>query len=164
MSKRPLPLIMLASSCKVCGVLFGSIKDRANGGFSALCRPCYNKIKTPQHAAYVEANREWINASKGRTNKEKKELYKGMVFAAYGNICACCGLTTLEFLTLEHKKGGGRQHRIKRNYIGVYLDIIKRGYPKDDFCLLCMNCNFASREGRICPHELERRAQAIAVD
>src|SRR5262245_17032688 len=34
----------------------------------------------------------------------------------YGGCCACCGETQLEFLSLDHKNGGGCKHRneIKR--------------------------------------------------
>src|SRR3990172_5963982 len=34
----------------------------------------------------------------------------------YGGACACCGETTLEFLSLDHKNGGGTKHR---NEIGL---------------------------------------------
>jgi hypothetical protein len=78
---------------------------------------------------------------------------RSKIMDALGRICACCGETTPEFLTIDHIRGGGRQHRLRvKSQHSMYVDIIKRGIPKDEFRTLCMNCNFAYGHWGRCPH------------
>ena len=78
---------------------------------------------------------------------------KTQVVAAYGGCCTCCGENEMAFLTIEHLNGGGLEHR-KRvgSGSGIYRDIIRQGFPTK-FTVLCMNCNFAKRWGKTCPHQ-----------
>lgn len=72
---------------------------------------------------------------------------------AYGGECACCGEQEHVFLTLEHKNRDGKLHR---NTYGtsaqILADLKRRGWPKENYELLCFNCNRASWELGICPH------------
>lgn len=88
-----------------------------------------------------------------RKNREYVKRQRVELLAAYGNRCNCCNETTEEFLTLDHIFNDGAEHR--KNQVGgsrVYADLKKKGYPKDRYQLLCMNCNFAKRMGD-CPHQ-----------
>jgi len=79
---------------------------------------------------------------------------KQEVISAYGGKCACCGENGFEFLTIEHTRHDGKEHR---NISGqrVYTDLRKRGYPKDiGIEIFCWNCNMATRYGEPCPHKL----------
>jgi hypothetical protein len=65
---------------------------------------------------------------------------------AYGGCqCACigCGITQVEFLTLDHIKGNGASHR---NEVGkgahIYWWLKKKDYPIG-YQVLCYNCNAA---------------------
>lgn len=65
--------------------------------------------------------------------------------------CARCGESRPACLTIDHIKGGGRQHRLA---IGTgdgtqfYRWLLKNGSRKD-FQVLCMNCQWVKRfEGR----------------
>jgi hypothetical protein len=58
-------------------------------------------------------------------NKLKRET-----LMAYGGKCMCCGESELRFLTIEHTWHDGKEHR-KRTKQKVYIDLKKRGYPKD---------------------------------
>jgi hypothetical protein len=93
---------------------------------------------------------------RGRKYVSQQELID-----AYDGVCACCGETETAFLTLDHIGGGGRKHR--KTYAGknAALEIRKelkaQGWPKDKYRLLCMNCNFATRHGRTCPHQLKKQ-------
>lgn len=73
--------------------------------------------------------------------------YKGKViklesFQAYGGKCVICGDNHWEFLTIDHINGGGSEHR--RN-VGAgakfYKMLREQGWPKDEYRLLCSNCN-----------------------
>lgn len=71
-----------------------------------------------------------------------------------GGKCLCCREDDLRFLTVDHINRGGAAHRraVGGSTLRVYNDIKKRGYPKDEFQLLCWNCHMATRYGDPCPH------------
>ena len=74
------------------------------------------------------------------------------VFNAYGGaMCACCGETHIEFLSLDHIGGDGAAHRRQLAGKGLYLWLKTNGYPSG-FRVLCMNCNFALGKYGYCPH------------
>src|ERR1700741_5049216 len=71
----------------------------------------------------LEAVRRWNEEFKARNLEEFKQYQsdkgrayrfkiKAEMVAAYGGHCVCCNETRLEFLTINHKNGGGRQHRL----------------------------------------------------
>lgn len=79
---------------------------------------------------------------------------------AYGGKCACCGETNILFLTIDHKNGGGKQHRKEilgsSNACGdnFYKWLKKNNWPKDEFQCLCLQCNCGrSVNGGVCPHK-----------
>jgi len=110
-------------------------------------------------------NLEKFRAKEKRITTNRCQRYKQMIFEAYGRVCECCGETHEAFLTLHHKKDNGAEHRrLRRGAKLWYLDVIRAGFPKDEYGLLCMNCNYARRWGKQCPHELERRQSQIAAD
>lgn len=90
-----------------------------------------------------------------RTKKQKE-----IVVAAYGGKCVCCDETQIKFLTIDHINNNGTEHRKK---IGVLkggtpmLDwLIKNNFPRDNFQLLCFNCNCGGKKQGICPHQLAK--------
>ena len=85
---------------------------------------------------------------------------KDEVFNAYGGwICACCGETRKEFLSIDHINGGGNRQKKELKLGGgysFYCWLKREGFPSG-YRVLCMNCNFATRSGVICPHKTENR-------
>lgn len=76
-----------------------------------------------------------------------------------GGRCECCGLDDIRFLTIEHKTGGGTEHRNARDSYGVYVDIKRSGYDLAKYGVLCYNCNCASNaNGGVCPHKEEHES------
>jgi hypothetical protein len=77
----------------------------------------------------------------------------------YGGKCACCGETEEAFLSIDHISGDGREHRklIGTGGQAFYLWLKNHGYPKDNFQLLCMNCNFAKGKLGECPHQTKKQ-------
>lgn len=87
-----------------------------------------------------------------------RALKKEMV-DAYGGKCACCGETEIVFLCLDHPKGGGIADRTSRGgSAGLIRALQKAGWPKDNYRILCANCNLGTKLGQTCPHQLKKEA------
>lgn len=57
-----------------------------------------------------------------------------------GGRCANCGITDIRVLTIDHRFGGGSQHRRRnRSTLQYYQQILG---DLDSFRLLCWNCNW----------------------
>ena len=101
---------------------------------------------------YYERHKEQVHMRKIDWTRQLKEE----VIQEYGGKCACCGEDTYEFLTIDHIHGGGAEHKRQMKAAGIgqnlYRWLKKNGYPKEDFQLLCMNCNFAKGKYGTCPH------------
>lgn len=75
------------------------------------------------------------------------------VLSNYGGKCACCGESEFDFLQIDHVNGGGNAHRKTVSTRQIYQFLRKNGYPKDDYQLLCANCNMAKERPNGCPHQ-----------
>lgn len=126
------------------------------------------------------ASRSTLEQKRARSLKWKKKQTAAMirsrgdkrklkVIMAYGGLkCQCphgCDITALEFLTIDHIKGGGCKHRkeIKANILSW---LIKNNFPPG-FRILCMNCNMSLGRRGYCPHERKAAtgaALALAVN
>ena len=101
---------------------------------------------------WKEENKEQFTLQLRRYRRKRKQT----LIDGYGGKCQCCGETILEFLTIDHIKGGGVLHRKQFCNVGqMYSWIIKNNFPKE-YRILCMNCNFAIRFGNICPHKAKQ--------
>ncbi len=90
-------------------------------------------------------------AAKKLRLKTKKE-----VLEAYGNKCVCCGESNHEFLTIDHINNDGAKHRKEQNLHGgfsIHAWLKRNNFPKDNFQILCWNCNCAKGHYGYCPHE-----------
>lgn len=116
-------------------------KYRAKG----LCGACYTK-----HMLGKGNNRERLKV----WNRANYYRYREDMFKALGHFCSCCGETEKVFLTLEHKNGGGSQHRKEfGSGFGALLDARKQGFPQDKYTVLCMNCQRGVLRPEGCPHQ-----------
>jgi hypothetical protein len=105
-------------------------------------------------ARSISESKKVLFDKRGRKEIKMKEVVDG-----YGGKCDCCGESRLAFLSIDHIGGGGAKHRkeLGQNHIRKLRELLKaQGWPKDKYRILCMNCNFATRHGKPCPHELER--------
>lgn len=129
-------------------------------GRKAACIECAKRIQ--KNTYYLDPQVRIQRAMKWKKEnwdydltymKERAAKMRMQVINAYGGACVCCGESELPFLTVEHVNGGGRAHRKEvGGSSSLYRNIIQQGFP-DKFTILCMNCNFASRGGRTCPHK-----------
>lgn len=78
---------------------------------------------------------------------------------AYGGKCNCCGETNWIFLTIDHIAGGGNIHRknIKRTGTDFYRWLKINNYPKDNYQLLCYNCNITKGHQGFCPCKIDKK-------
>jgi hypothetical protein len=66
--------------------------------------------------------------------------------------CSCCEEARIEFLTIDHIKGGGTKERKSfKSARNTYYWLKKQGLP-EGFRVLCMNCNFSLGKYGYCPH------------
>jgi hypothetical protein len=127
---------MTKDRCNHCNVPLTNANCR-DSSKKFICRPCDNQRR---RATRVALRLETIEA--------------------YGGKCACCDCNIPEFLTVDHIDGKGAAHRRSINKPGdrssgekLYSWLKKNGFPKDNFQLLCYNCNCAKRTSGTCPHQ-----------
>lgn len=159
----PTPIINGEKRCGKCGKVkplsdFGKEK-RAHRGLSYACRVCMRKHYYDYRRMNLakERNREAQRRKMKRVEirlyfKKRRKKQRQLVFAQYGNNCACCKESRTEFLAIDHINGGGNKQR-KEIGRGNLLDwIIRNEFPKG-YQILCHNCNFAKGVYGYCPHQ-----------
>ncbi len=130
-----------------------------------LCRYC-SKPKDPNETIHMCSDcRKRTQEYCARTYESRKVKYKQAVFDIYEQKCNCCGETTIPFLSIDHVNNNGNEHRrqvFKRNSAGnmwvwVSSQNSKGLLKKDDFQILCHNCNHGRHiNGGICPHQEQK--------
>lgn len=97
---------------------------------------------------YRRHRKKRLEQVKSRSQKIRLE-----VLDHYGKVCRCCGEKRKEFLSIDHIKGGGTEHR---NRVGrgqaFYKWLRRKKYPKG-YRTLCMNCNWSLGKYGYCPHK-----------
>src|SRR3990167_5415689 len=109
------------------------------------------KERFKEDQRFREKVRLW---NRNYARKSNAALREEMI-QAYGSQCVCCGERIKEFLTLEHIFHDGKKHKKEAHgsLITIYRTLKRLGWPKDRDTILCMNCNFATRFSRPCPHK-----------
>ena len=107
-----------------------------------------------QLARYLKDYRKTNRASLAKKKLAKNQAAKAAGIAAYGGQCICCGEARVEFLTLDHINGRATEpYRITGQKAWARLKA--RGWPRDNFQLLCFNCNCAKGIYGRCPHSTD---------
>ncbi len=124
-----------------------------------LCRVCPLPVAEGS-TTYCTYHREKDRIRGRSTSKKAIVKLRNECFGYYGKECSCCGISILQFLTIDHEKGNGNKQRKELfgyNISGVHMYrwLKKNSFPIG-YRILCMNCNWATRYGSICPHQLER--------
>jgi hypothetical protein len=131
--------------------------NRLRHQYHSECKSCHivkSGAWAKTHRSDLLASVRKYNAGKGKEFRWKLRLE---IIEAYGGKCACCGETIPEFLTVDHIDGRGAEHRrsmkFERGGQDFYKWLKKEGFPKDNYQLLCCNCNIAKGQFRVCPHQ-----------
>lgn len=104
-----------------------------------------------QTLAWQKAHRDKLNALQRLRARQNREL----VIAGYGSVCECCKESNQRFLTIDHIFNDGYRDKQStyKNPGTLHTWLIKQGFPKDRFRLLCFNCNCGRQwNNGICPH------------
>lgn len=125
-----------------------------------ICAECKNKPALPDYVvceSCLELQRERSKRNRQNRNdmaRNWRARVRSSAIQAYGGCCNCCGETEPLFLEVDHINGGGGKHRKEiRGGTSFYNWLESKGYPTDEYQLLCRNCNYGRfRNGGICPH------------
>lgn len=127
-----------------------------------VCTTCTDRALEAERIR--KADPEYMEAFRLYQNSYSRQA-RERVIAGYGNKCACCGMTGLPFLTLDHVNNDGNKDRLarrggKKSGRGEdrrtwYNRLIREGFPPH-IQVLCWNCNMAKAHygGGVCPHKL----------
>ena len=130
---------------------------------SSYCKECKESHRRARRKHHRENKTETYVAMRAREGRAKKLNYANLrleILKEYGGKCNCCGETIVEFLSIDHVAGDGAAHR-KKIGIGEICSWLKNnGFPKDNFQILCYNCNRGKGVKKECPHATMRRASA----
>jgi hypothetical protein len=131
--------------CEECG---GEKKGRYRG----VCYKCYRRRRASPR----------LRTLSRLSSRRSSQKLKYRVLEELGGHCACCGEWRLEFLTVDHISGNGAEHRKQlirsgsqksANAATVYRHIMKQGCPRDQYRVLCFNCNCSIGTWGYCAHE-----------
>lgn len=139
-------------NCRICGIKLTdenwmpSLKNKG----SKLCRNCSNaKGREWRQNNRKKANKYAIDRyfrdpkkSMAITNRSRIKVRRDMIIA-YGGKCCSCGINDIDVLDIDHIDNNGAIDR--KNHLhgyNLYRYLKKLGWPKDNFQLLCKNCNW----------------------
>lgn len=119
----------------------------ARGAPFSWCKECEKKRVSKWQENNREKAREYRNTSTKRLRDQ--------VLEAYGGKCKCCGEAEPVFLVVDHINNDGAEHRKQLGGKMFYVWLRQNVFPKDNFQLLCWNCNMAKSLLGFCPHQKE---------
>jgi len=114
-----------------------------------------------QKADWRRNNRKNNPEFKNKENSNQRQYTMNRrirVIKKLGSICVCCGENRIEFLSANHKKNDGAQHRREigsgatYNWIQSHLE-----EAKNILELMCMNCNSSIGFFGYCPHKTKSK-------
>jgi hypothetical protein len=134
-----------------------------------------NPIKYKQAIRTSESKKpEYYKKLVKEGGKRIRDAHRELVISHYSkgtNKCRCCGEIIFDFLTIDHIKNDGAQHRKElgltfkqgnklKTYAGdrFYNWLIKNEFPKG-LQVLCMNCNFSKGKTGTCAHKRRKYAK-----
>lgn len=122
-----------------------------------LCKPCSDAQSQAWRASHPvqkrEISRKYYTTHRGdrvALNLKERVALRKAVLEAYGGRCARCGIDNPIVLDVDHIDNNGASERKLLNRNGVhrggggkvYRLLRRKGYPRDNYQLLCRNCNW----------------------
>lgn len=157
--------------CEKCGNAF-----ELRGPLQKYCESCklaaYAEKMRLYSANYYRRHPERVKLANKRSRAKRHDYYlvrsredqrKGrdrlrrLVIGTYSNqrsICACCGESEFDFLTIDHINGkridGGPGTYPQTGY-PLYRWLVRNQFPQG-YQVLCMNCNVSKGKHGVCVH------------
>jgi len=131
-------------------------KNNYPEGFQVLCFNC----NCGKHAYSVCPHNKDIFEKESEAKHKiaaNKSIWKLQlnVIKGYGGKCELCGEDNPHFLTIDHTNGGGIQERkVLGGWKKLYRKLRDNNYPKNNYRLLCYNCNCVLGFNRITEKDL----------
>lgn len=114
---------------------------------------------------YCEYQKQWAQRNKARVNERSRGSHRKnreQAIRLYGGSCACCGISTYEFLAIDHINGGGtKERKAKWPNSQSFYRWLKDHYAPETYRILCHNCNSAMGYYGYCPHQ---RKQTVLTE
>jgi len=120
--------------------------------YQVLCTNCnWLKYRESQKTSYSQT-KENIR-SRAKNLKLKTEVFS--YYSKGSPKCNCCGIDTMDVLSLDHIKGRkNTKHKKDLDGKSLYRWIRHNEYPSD-FQILCMMCNSAKKDNEDCIHKIK---------
>lgn len=145
------------------------IKNNFPDGYRILCHNCNLKYRDNTHCIRKTvqvrnlsqtpnaiARRKYTSKNRERMRVDAKvdrDKLKRQVIEQYGGCCTCCHINDLEYLSIDHIRNDGAEHRkIIGNGSVIYRWLKNNNYPSG-FRVLCMNCNISFGSYGYCTHK-----------
>lgn len=140
--KRTFNIITTVYKNKRCSVCNKWFRPKAINSLycGVICRNKQNQHRFKTHVYPL------IKQHAAQRQRENRRAIREEILKKLGNKCQSCGIDDIRLLQIDHKNGGGTQHRKKGNHYSYYKSIRDNieGYQ-----ILCPNCNWLKRYGEI---------------
>lgn len=155
------PNTRLCTKCKrYLPITMFHVDNSRYDGLTTWCRECrtsaVQKWSDDNPDMVKHRLRRWRKANPDKVRAQNQRAYlklRKSILNHYGDKCACCGETAIEFLSIDHINGCGEKQRQEVGSGGKFYQWLKdNGYP-DGFRILCHNCNMAIGFYGYCPHQ-----------
>lgn len=84
----------------------------------------------------------------------RRQILRTIALDKYGGKCVCCGESTFEFLTFDHKyEDGAAKRRAGKDEFKSMVKLLIHSPLREDIQVLCCNCNHAKHFYNGCPHQ-----------
>jgi len=125
-------------------------------GFQVLCFNCnYGKSNYSVCPHNKEIFEEEFEAKHKTVSNKSKWNLRLNIIKGYGGKCELCGEDNPHFLTIDHINGGCyKERKMLGDWYKFYKKLRDNNYPKDNYRLLCYNCNYALGFNRITEEEI----------
>ena len=105
-----------------------------------------------KRAYYAQHKEKWAKHTEARRQKVLEFKSRALSYYSGGTPkCACCGITEIRFLCLDHVRGGGSQAKRERKQRSIYEWLMRIKKFPTGLQVLCYNCNAAKGVGDCCP-------------
>ena len=114
-------------------------------------------LKNKKRVLEARHRNYWTNREReclARRNRYFRSRLRVLIhYSGKPPFCKCCREERIEFLSVDHTRGGGRKHRkeIRGGAGSFYRWLEKNNFP-EGFTILCHNCNLSKGFYGYCAH------------